>query len=140
MKAYITIKRWILRLFCKNSVYYINGNETPLEVLGYSTEEEEFGGDVFDRSICTYGAAGTYGPANSVSFTCANTTPASDKLYAALGVNAYLDVASIDDVRYNLDKLSERVAQLEDARNPSPMVTSRLRGALKTLQYKREVE
>ena len=28
MKAYITIKRWILRLFGTNSIYYINGNET----------------------------------------------------------------------------------------------------------------
>lgn len=117
-----------------NGTMYINGKETPLEVLGYATEEEEFGGDVFDRSICSYG------PANSASFTCANTTPVTDKLYAALGVNANLAVSSIDDVRYSLDKLSERVAQLEDARNPSPVVASRLRGALKTLQYKREVE
>ena len=39
MKAYITIKRWILRLFCKNSVYYINGNETlPPPLLA---EEED---------------------------------------------------------------------------------------------------
>ena len=39
MKAYITIKCWILRLFCKNSVYYINGNETlPPPLLA---EEED---------------------------------------------------------------------------------------------------
>ena len=39
MKAYITIKRWILRLFGKNSIYYINGNETlPPPLLA---EEED---------------------------------------------------------------------------------------------------
>ena len=39
MKAYITIKRWILRLVGKNSIYSINGNETlPPPLLA---EEED---------------------------------------------------------------------------------------------------
>lgn len=112
---------------------YINGNEMPIDVLGY-TEEQEFGGDVFDRNICTYDAA------NSASFSCANTTPISDKIYAALGVNTDAVTSSIDDVRYNLNKLGERIAKLEVAQNPSPIATSRLRCALKTLKYKREIE
>ena len=116
-----------------NGTMYINGNAMPLEGLGY-TEELEFGGDTFDRSICTYDTA------NSASFTCANVTPISDKIYAALGINTNATTSSIDDVRHNLNELGERIAKLENARNPSPIVTSGLRCALKTLKYKREVE
>ena len=118
----------------RDGLMYINGNEIPFDVLGYTTEEQEFGGDVFDRKICAYDAA------NSASFTCANVAPMSDKIYVALGVDANSAVSSIDDVRHSLNELGERIAKLENARNPSPIVTSGLRGALKTLQYKREVE
>jgi len=112
---------------------------------------EAWFGDTFDRaSICAYnsattdavnGVSVTKGVDNNAVFTCTNTNN-WDNATLLVGNNgeiAYKDYAvksDVDSICSQLKKLQEQIDELK----VRSMVTSNLRSALKTLQYKREVK
>lgn len=121
--------------------------------IHYNDDQQWYGGDSFNRdsAMCSYvaptqgelsftvDAACTKGALDSLSGTC-------DSFTLAYGSNSHAERvlccdnikfnSSVDTVKDQLDEIKARIDALEQ----KLCTANSLRGALKTLQYKREVE
>lgn len=133
------------------TMYIRSDNDSPWEKvngIGY-TEEAEFGGDTFDRSISACSYVPTSGSISA--YAKGNNSHADGYLAIAKGVAPTFDgmncsakiTASdfgisnqVDSIKDCIEDLKSRLSALEVL----PKRANGLRSALKTLQYKSEVE
>lgn len=128
------------------TMYIRKDNDSPWErVNGIEyTEEAEFGGDTFDRSIsaCSYVPTG-----GSISaYAKGNNSHAESAYTVAKGIAQICDAkintcdfsisSKVDSLKDCISDLQSRLSALEVL----PKRATGIRSALKTLQYKSEVE
>lgn len=128
-------------------------------MAGWKKTNEAWFGDTFDRdsTLCSYTIDGVDSSSNSAITAC-NTDLLMNGLTYASGScghaeSAYAVAKSIDgmnsvklcvdDLEIKFESITDKLKQLQaqiDGLKKRPVVTSELRSALKTLNYKREVE
>jgi hypothetical protein len=122
--------------------------------IHYNDDQQWYGGDSFNRdyATCSYiapmqgeisfgvDAACAKGALDSLSGTCDSFTLAHGNNSHAEGCNTIAINSSINTLDNQLGDIKARIDALEDAIKKKSCAANSLRGALKTLQYKREVE
>lgn len=133
------------------TMYIRSDNDSPWEKvngIGY-TEEAEFGGDTFDRSISACSYVPMQGELSFDSRTYATSSNShADSCYTVAstfdGMNCSAKITAsdfgisnqVDSIKDCIEDLKSRLSALEVL----PKRANGLRSALKTLQYKSEVE
>ena len=137
------------------TMYIRKDNDSPWEKvngIGY-TEEAEFGGDTFDRSMTVCSIAPMQGELSFDSRTYATSSNShADSCYTVAkgvaptfdGMNCSAKITAsdfgisnqVDSIKDCIEDLKSRLSALEVL----PKRANGLRSALKTLQYKSEVE
>lgn len=133
------------------TMYIRSDNNSPWEKvngIGY-TEEAEFGGDTFDRSIsaCSYVPASEIVSAyakgnNSYADSCYTVAKGVAPTFDGMNCSAKITASDfgisnqVDSIKDCIEDLKSRLSALEVL----PKRANGLRSALKTLQYKSEVE
>lgn len=122
--------------------------------IHYNDDQQWYGGDSFNRdyAACSYvapmqgelsftaDAACAKGVLDSLSGTCDSFTLAYGNNSHAEGCNTISINSSVDTLSDQLGDIKARIDALEDTIKKKSCAANNLRGALKTLQYKREVE
>ena len=119
----------------------------------FNDDQQWYGGDSFNRdsTICSYIAPSLGELSFTVDSACAKEVLDSlsgtcDSFTLAYGDNSHAEgcntiaIHSVDTLSDQLGDIKARIDALEDAIKKKSCAANNLCGALKTLQYKREVE
>ena len=133
------------------TMYIRSDNDSPWEKvneIGY-TEEAEFGGDTFDRAISTCSYVPTSG---SISAYAKGSNSHAESAYTVAkgiaptydGLNCTAKITASDfSISNQVDSIKDCISDLQSRLSALEVLPKRgmgIRSALKTLQYKSEVE